>query len=460
MMRPDLFTQADFGTTVGSGHVSRQIALSAAWQKFGGTAWLQTDSVPNSRVANQAAGLGVKLTSQLIDGDAIAIDSYSADLNTRLDLIRDRPCLELDDFCQVAMHPGDILLDQNFGATPETSGRPYRGSTWGLYGPRFALLRPEFRTLTGKRRMADAQQSVGLLLGGNPNRLTFDRLKEELRRAFPDVRLVVADGSITDMANFYSDIDVAVSAAGSTVLELAAYGLPMVIVSIADNQNQVARSLSNLGLAMTSSIDQVPTTLRQLLSDRDLQSETAARLRQSVDGFGAERVATFLAAHLLNVRRVVDADAALLFQWSNDPQTRQNSFSSDPISWSEHLDWFNSKMKSFEDDLFIIEDESVPIGHVRFTNRRDCAEISITVCPTVRGSKLGGRIIRAAVNRFRLEAGRKSVEIRALIKPTNIPSIGAFRSASFIQDAQERDPLLYVDRCDDDIILYREHQSR
>ena len=39
-------------------------------------------------------------------------------------------------------------------------------------------------------------------------------------------------------------------------------------------------------------------------------------------------------------RYVKEADRELLFTWANDAETRRQSFSSDPITWDEHVAWF------------------------------------------------------------------------------------------------------------------------
>jgi UDP-2,4-diacetamido-2,4,6-trideoxy-beta-L-altropyranose hydrolase len=57
----------------------------------------------------------------------------------------------------------------------------------------------------------------------------------------------------------------------------------------------------------------------------------------------------------------------LLWQWANDPQVRNASFSSGPISWETHVAWFNDKISIPRAEMFIAEDErGIPVGQIRF----------------------------------------------------------------------------------------------
>lgn len=455
MRAPDLLTFADYGPTTGSGHVTRQIALSAAWKKFGGAAFIATSMPPNQRLASQARTLGVEFVDDAKPSGVVVIDSYLANENERVSLKAGRPLVEFDDFCQSNRHPCDILVDQNFGAGPQVSGRPLAAGSWGLYGSRFALLRPEFTQTGVPRDIRRGRRTIGLLLGGSPPMDLLRHLARKLNEAFPDEEIVVADGSITDMIAFYDRLDVAVTAAGSSVLELMARGVPSVLLTLADNQTNVARHLSQSGLAFHATIETICHMAEVILADDLRHKELKHRLMNVVDGYGAERVATFVASTFLHVRTVELSDAELLFSWANDAETRRNSFDTRPILWDNHLKWLENKITSDLDTLYVVEDGGLPVAHVRFTQTPAAAEISVTVSPTSRGKRYGGRAIRAAVNRYRIELPESPDEIHAFIKPANLASCNAFRAAGFMRSDSDHDPLKYLDVRDHDIVLHR-----
>ncbi len=100
-------------------------------------------------------------------------------------------------------------------------------------------------------------------------------------------------------------------------------------------------------------------------------------------------------------------DSLLLWRWRNDPQTRANSRSSDPVSWEEHAKWFKEKQ-----NIYVAW---VPVGTVRV----DDGEVSLTVAPEHRGNGYAAPMIRAANG------------VRAWVKADNEPSLRAFRSAGY-----------------------------
>lgn len=95
---------------------------------------------------------------------------------------------------------------------------------------------------------------------------------------------------------------------------------------------------------------------------------------------------------MITCRQATIEDAKLVFDWSNDPETRKNSFNSEPIEWDGHLSWFEQRLKQ-EDMILIFEAESIPIGMVRFSFSENNAVIGVIVDPANRGKNYGAQII-------------------------------------------------------------------
>jgi UDP-2,4-diacetamido-2,4,6-trideoxy-beta-L-altropyranose hydrolase len=456
MTTPSLGAYVDYGSAFGSGHASRQVALGSAWRKFGGSATVALDVDPSPRLLKQAQELGVDLRETVGEYDAIVVDSYVMPPDRRRELSVSNTSLELDDFLQVKDHHSDLFLDQNIGACEFESGRSTRGRSIGLYGPRFALLRPEFRLVQRMSEGPSRPWRIGLFTGGMAASPILDTIHAQLKRTLPSATVVPFDGSLTHVAEKMASLDLAVSAGGSTILELAAAGVPTLMFSIAENQRAVIREIAHRGLGFETTLERVDCDLATVLKNADALPEISARLMHLVDGRGADRVAAMLGASLLNVREVLWEDAALLFEWANDPQTRQNSFTAEEIHWTDHQAWLAAKLESPLDFLYIIEDAGTPIGHVRFAVSFDIAEISVNLNPAVRGKRYGARVLRAAIHKFRFEGPTTVRNIHARIKDTNAASLEAFNIASFVFKQQESDSLLFMEVSDDEIRYFRQ----
>jgi UDP-2,4-diacetamido-2,4,6-trideoxy-beta-L-altropyranose hydrolase len=140
-----------------------------------------------------------------------------------------------------------------------------------------------------------------------------------------------------------------------------------------------------------------------------------------------------LADRLLKLRKVGQEDCELLWDWANDPIVRAVSFSSEPITWEDHLRWFNNKLNSSNCYHFIaFNDQDKPIGQIRFDIDDQLQSIvSVSLASNQRNQGYGKLILQMAINKL---CKRISVSnIQALIKPDNLASIKLFESVGFKQ---------------------------
>ncbi len=108
---------------------------------------------------------------------------------------------------------------------------------------------------------------------------------------------------VQNMAELMCGCDVAVSAGGSTLYELAAVGVPFVCFSYAENQEALVEYLGRTQAALSAGAwhrdaSEVSVRLRQqfdrLCADRALRQQYSERERRLVDGRGAYRLAGVL----------------------------------------------------------------------------------------------------------------------------------------------------------------------
>lgn len=121
------------------------------------------------------------------------------------------------------------------------------------------------------------------------------------------------------------------------------------------------------------------------------------------------------------IRPATLGDARLLFEWRNDPQTRENSRSSEELQWETHVSWLTNVLSDTASTrhLYIVEnEEGTPIGTVRYDESEDgYAEISYTVAPEWRGQGIGAAMTVQFAKEFLADK-----KIKAVIKKGHIAS--------------------------------------
>lgn len=460
------------------GHVTRSLALAQAWIDDGADVrWLARELPAPIRQHLAAEGIPVTLMGNVdreaddaretcriageIVADWVVLDGYRFDVLHQTELKgAGRRVLFVDDTGEAEAYTADVVLNQNAYADREMYARKDRGALY-LTGPRYAMLRREFRqTVPRPRRSAGEPMKVLVLFGGaghaglaNTTIAAFSRLAS--RRCF-DVRLIAgfsvaideldrrdAGGWLT-IVPYIEDIgaaaawaDLAVSAAGSTMYELMYNGVPTLMVSVANNQRRVARAIEDLGagidLGAFTRLDAatLADAIDRLASDATTRAHMSATGQLAVDGQGSLRVRSVMIAGLLHLRPARWDDARCLWEWANNPETRAVSFSSAPIPWPHHERWFAAHLDDASHVMFIGQARGgIPVGCVRFELAGPTAVISVNVAPAFRGSGFGRWLIRlGALEVLRMP---RVTEVHAYVKPDNVASVRAFEGAGFL----------------------------
>ena len=418
------------GAEVGMGHLARCLALATAWTAAGGTADIVLRDGVSTEWSRRADDAGVALVTDTTDDRSwTIIDDYHASIS--------RPptgrLLVIDDHGSHGPVDTDLFLDQNIGARPsESRGRQ-------LLGPRYALLRPEFSAPVS---VARAPRQVLIAAGGCPTepvRHFVDAVAQRLGDAGCDV--VRLDG-IDDVAGAMSRTTVAVAAAGGTAYELCATATPAILFSVADNQTPVVSGLSGLGAALglgrDPTVDDVVEHALALLADVGHRAELAATASQVVDGRGAHRVAAQMRSFDIALHCATLDDRQRIFEWSNDPETRRNSFERAPIPWDDHVCWFDDQLARADRALYVASIDGVPLGQIRFADTDGVAVVSFSIVPAQRGRGWAAPLLIAGVERFRADRGDVRADcgdggdLRVVgeVKPDNAASLAAFRTAA------------------------------
>lgn len=474
-----LIIRADASIQMGTGHLMRCLALGQAWQDRGGKVIFITACKSNTlqrRLLDE--GFQVislegsypdpcdwEYTSQILaehPGAWVALDGYHFDSTYQHGIKQaNHPLLVIDDMAHLDHYYADIVLNQNlYSENLQYSCEPY---THLLLGTKYVLLRREFRRWQGwQRSVPEMAHKVLVTLGGSdPENVTLKVIRSLQHLDIDGIEVVAVVGgnnphqtdlqsvaqyshipvhiehNVSDMASIMAWADIAISAGGSTVWELAFMELPSLVLAIADNQRLVVAEIDKAGVAVNlgwhsdASAVTIAQRTRQIMRDAEARSEMVLRGRRLIDGAGSKRVISkMIGLPILHVRRALPTDVEILYSWANDQLTRTMSFHSNVISWSEHQRWFEQVLTSSDTLLMIGEleenNERIPVGQVRVDGR---GTVSISIAPQYRGRHLGAYLLKTALDYY--FRSFQHCPLTAYIKPENQASQKIFSQVGF-----------------------------
>lgn len=337
-MSATLLIRADANLQIGTGHVMRCLALAQAWQDAGGEvvfaiaiespaleARLRAEGIEVTRLSTSPGSMDDAI--QTIDlarersVDWVALDGYHFGAHYQR-MLRGGPCLlVLDDYGHAEHYYADVVLNQNLYANEDfyPNREPH---TRLLLGARYVLLRREFLKWQGWRReIPEVARKVLVTLGGSdPDNVTFHVIQALQRVKVDGLEVVVAVGgnnpnneaiqsaiqgsrspirmekNVTNMPELMAWAEVALSAAGSTVWELAFMGLPSVIITVAKNQERATRVLAEkkvflaLGSAPEVEVEEIARVFKSLSMNREMRQTLSRNGASLIDGLGAYAV--------------------------------------------------------------------------------------------------------------------------------------------------------------------------
>lgn len=256
--------------------------------------------------------------------NAIVVDHYGLSGAWWKTVAAEFPLAAIDDLGRADLAPAvSLVVNPNAGASEAW----YPGVPQALCGPRYALIRGEFRAQALARLNRQQAKSGPLRLlitlgGADPENATqlaasaaaevndIEHVDLVIGPAFPHRQTLIerfsVDSRITihdqprQLAELMARAGLAVTGGGSTVYESAFLGLPAVLLEIADNQAGVCRAMVEAGAACYAgqAMRLDPAALRDIL--KELVASPAKRLAMSlagmelVDGLGAQRAAVAL----------------------------------------------------------------------------------------------------------------------------------------------------------------------
>lgn len=421
------------------------------------------DDLAHSHWLNASQEQDALATKQALSGrkwDWLMVDHYALDARWESAL---RPSAEhimaIDDIAD-RHHDCDVLLDQNLYADMQER---YAGKVpvqcRQLLGPRYALLRDEFRESRKQARQRTGPVKRILVFFGGMDADNYTGRAVEALAGLEvgawqvDVvigmqhpcreqieKLCESHGyhchvQTKRMAELMVHADLAIGAGGSAMWERCCLGLPALSVCVADNQRRQITDAAEQGLIYSlSGGGDLTSSLRRhigaILENEPLRKLISRVAMQEVDGLGVNRVAAALGANDIEIRIANESDSPKLFEWRNHQTIRAVSKNSAPIAWADHQSWF-AKVQAGKDRVLLIgEIENEPVGVVRFDQEGETALVSIYLVPEG-GFKGQGRNLLQSAEEW-LKAHRADIRtIHAEVLGANTVSQRLFIGADY-----------------------------
>lgn len=132
----------------------------------------------------------------------------------------------------------------------------------------------------------------------------------------------------------------------------------------------------------------------------------------------------------MRLRKATKDDIDLLFLWANDAVVRANSFSSEPILFEHHKEWFDEQLHDMNTMIYIYLFNEQPVGQVRINISGKVATVGYSIDEKYRMQGHGKTMLRLLEGQ--LKEDYPFVEkIRAEVKGENAASIHAFRAVGY-----------------------------
>ncbi|HRY85838.1 MAG TPA: UDP-2,4-diacetamido-2,4,6-trideoxy-beta-L-altropyranose hydrolase [Candidatus Omnitrophota bacterium] len=337
-----LFFRVDAGLQMGTGHLMRCLALAQAWHALGGKTFFITKRIaPALRRHLRTAGVSgiceiaaarndARKTIRFIQANTkgrnpwMVVDGYHFGANYLKQLrSAGMRLLVIDDHAKMPITYADLLLNQNAYASKKLySFKKLKRPPQFLLGGKYCLLRREFWKRGKNPENQDAAEKVLVTMGGaDPYGATIKILKMLAAAGDHRLKLTVIVGAnnprvslirhfaqcsklsirvvknVKNMTRWYRWADLAITGGGTTCWELAWAGVPMMTVTLADNQLMITRCLHRGGFAISLGwhdlLDQKKfnRALNQLRSDGLRRRRMRQALQKIIDGQGALRTA-------------------------------------------------------------------------------------------------------------------------------------------------------------------------
>lgn len=343
------YIRADANEIIGTGHIMRCLSIAQKLRLSGETVrFITSDNHSRQMIENN--GFEViclnsvwndleQETDRLIevinsqDIDVLLIDTYYV-TSGYLSIIREHTrTVYIDDLHKFA-YPVDMLINYNIYADKIDYLDIYKEKTVPKFvlGCQYVPLREEFCDVT--RNIGLNVNKILVTTGGTDNYNVSGNLIEsfKMKKWFLDTDFYFVLGrfnrnvdmlkrlyggysnihfliNIPDMDKYMKMCDIAITAGGSTTYELCACGLPSIMYTLADNQIEMAKTVSEQKLIpwvgdvrenLNECLKGVNFYIESYRSDYELRCRISEKMQEVCDGQGCKRIVEIIKDDIKN----------------------------------------------------------------------------------------------------------------------------------------------------------------
>ncbi len=368
--------------------------------------------------------------------------------------------LVIDDLADRS-HSCDVLLDQNYYSDMGERYNKLLPVNCGLLlGPRFSLLRKEFREQ--REKLPDKKGGIkkifvffggvdinnmtgkvlGAIMGLIPETVIVDAVigatnphREKLKTLCDSVKNINLHIQVMDMAKMMAEADLGIGAGGTATWERCCLGLPTIAWSVAENQKKLLKDSANAGLVYCPdfsepTVEEIAVHIKAVLQNKSICKNIKVNGLAMIDAKGVTRVANMVCAPVINLMAAVKEDVKKIYQWRNEQAVRQFSHSSKEIDFDQHEKWFEKSLMDHNRYIFIASESNNEIGVLRFDITGDEAEISVYLIKNMYGRGYGEALVVAGEN-WLVENCPEIKYVIAEVLPKNKASIWLFEKCGY-----------------------------
>ena len=331
-----IFIRADGGNSIGLGHVMRTLVLAKELRKQNNQviylcrdeknfhkykAGIEKIAEENFKIIKISENNFIRDIINIqkqINADLLITDSYDVD-EEYFNILR--PYFKLsgyiDDVNKCRMNV-DFILNQNINAHDLNYRKTTNQKTKLLLGTQYCLMRDEFREAHNNKIINDRCEKILLTLGGMDDRFNTIKILNIIKDINKKIYVVIGKAFTkevrdevyklakenadiipcenAEMSQLMLECDLAVSACGSTLYELAAMKVPAIGLIIAENQKKVAEKMTKKSLIINSfDINQLNKkefidSLQEYMSNNVLRRNIIEKMNDLVNVNGVENV--------------------------------------------------------------------------------------------------------------------------------------------------------------------------
>lgn len=435
----NILFRADSSSTIGTGHIMRDLVLSQQYAKKGHNITFATQELDgniNQKIVESGYGLMVlksdsqdELLSVIkeFNVDLLVVDNYDIDYEFEK-YIKDNSAVKILSFDDTyEKHYCDILLNHNISADKKRYKGLVPDKCELRCGSKYTLLRDEFLEEFPKKT-ASNHITVFLALGGVDSRelnipilkildnyneikvnvitTTSNKNLNHLKEFISDKKNIKLHINTSEIAKLMYMSDFAIVTPSVTVNEAHYMKLPFIAIKTEDNQNDIYQFLKKNNYLVLDKFETKPfiKTLDTMLN--------------------------ILKVQLVNFTCLSIKEKKMILEWRNSESIKKWMYNRDQISLNDHLSYIDSLSNKEDRKYFLIKNERNNYGVVDLTNiiKNDSAELGIYVKPGLKGhgSLLMYKIIDYAFNTLKLSL------LSANVYLDNINAINLYEKFNFI----------------------------